>query len=59
MSVKKIGKAKADLETGLWGVEQKSEQFVMNQRRVDLRPDVKAMRLAYARHSAQKPPSAP
>ena len=56
MSVKKIGKAKADIETGLWDVLQKPDQFIMNQRLVDRRPDVKAMKLAYARHSAQKPP---
>ena len=57
MNVKKIGRAKADIETGLWGVEQKSEKFMMNQRLVDLRPDVKAMKMVYARHAGKKPPT--
>ena len=57
MTVKKIGKAKANIETGLWGVEQKSEQFIMDQRRVDLRSDVKAIKVAYSRHAGKKPPA--
>ena len=56
MSVKKVGKAKAQSETGLWGVEQKPAQFIMNPRLVDLRADVKAMKLVYSRHAGKKPP---
>ena len=57
MTVKKIGKGKVDLETGLWGVEAKSEQFMMNQRLVDGRSDVKALKAAYSRQAGKKPPS--
>ncbi len=56
MTVKKIGKGKADPETGLWGAEQKSERFMMNQRLVDRRPDVKTLKTAYSRHAGKKPP---
>jgi hypothetical protein len=55
--VKKIGIGKADPETGLWGVLMKSERFIMNQRRVDARSDVKALKAAYSRHAGKKPPS--
>lgn len=44
MTVKKIGKGKTDLETGLWGIENKPEKFRMNPRLVDRRPDVKALK---------------
>ncbi len=57
MTVKKIGKAKADLEQGLWSVEAKSEQFIMNPRRVDTRSDVKALKSSYSRHAGKIPPS--
>lgn len=57
MTVKKIGKGKADPETGLWGVEAKSERFIMNQRLVDARPDVKRLKYAYSRHAGKRFPS--
>lgn len=57
MAVKKIGKGKADPETGLWSVEAKSERFIMNQRLVEGRSDVKALKYAYSRHAGRNPPS--
>lgn len=57
MTVKKIGKGKADPETGFWGVEEKPERFIMNQRLVDARSEVKALKSAYSRHTGKKPPS--
>ena len=57
MRVKKIGKAKADPETGLWRVEQKPDRFIMNQRLVDKRPDVKHLKTVYSRHAGKKAPS--
>ena len=57
MTVKKIGIGKADIETGLWVVEAKSERFIMNQRLVETRSDVKALRSAYSRHASKYPPS--
>lgn len=57
MTVKKIGKGQADPETGLWGVEAKSERFIMNQRLVNARPDVKALKYAYSRHAGKNTPS--
>ena len=57
MTAKKIGKGKADPETGFWCVEAKSEQFIMNERLVDARSDVKALKSAYAKHARKKMPS--
>lgn len=57
MTVKKIGKGKALPELGLWGVEQRSERFVMSQRLVDRRPDVKALKTTYSRHASRTAPS--
>ncbi len=57
MIVKKIGKAKAEPDNGLWGVEAKSVRFTMNQRLVDTRPDVKALKAAYSRHASKRAPS--
>jgi len=57
MTVKKIGKGKADPETGLWGVEAESDRFRMNQRRVDTRPDIKALQSAYLRYASRRTPS--
>ncbi|GEM_PF-4629011 len=57
MTVKKMGKGKADPETGLWGVEAASDRFTMNQRRVDTRPDVKRLKSAYSRHAGKRTPS--
>ncbi|MBI3317514.1 MAG: hypothetical protein HYZ85_05895, partial [Candidatus Omnitrophica bacterium] len=57
MTAKKIGEAKAFVETGMWGVEKKPERFLMNERLVNLRPDVKAMKNAYSKHIHTKPPS--
>ena len=57
MTVKKIGKGKADPETGLWSVEQKPDRFIMNQRLVERRPDVKALRAAYSKHAGKNAPS--
>lgn len=57
MTAKKIGKGKADPQTGLWSVEAKPERFLMNQRLVDTRPDVKRLKSAYSRHAAKRTPS--
>ena len=57
MVVKKIGKAKAEPEAGLWGVEIKSEKFTMNQRIVEGRRDVKIVRSAYSKHSSKYIPT--
>lgn len=57
MTVKKIGKGKAFPEMGLWGVEQKSERFMMSQRLVDKRPDVKAMKMIYSKHASKNAPN--
>ncbi len=57
MTVKKIGKGKALPEMGLWGIEQKSERFMMSQRLVDKRPDVKAMKMIYSKHASRNAPT--
>lgn len=57
MIIKKIGKAKADLETGLWVLENKSERFEMNQRIIDSRRDVKIVRGAYLKQASRYIPS--
>ena len=57
MIVKKIGKAQADPEAGFWVVEMKPERFSMNQRLVDSRPDVKAMKSAHSKLARKKSPS--
>ena len=58
MAVKKIGKAKVDPETGLWGVETKPGLFfIMKQRLVEKRSDIKTSRAAYSKFSGKKPPS--
>ncbi len=54
MNVKKIGKAKPDLESGLWVIEDKPHQFRMNPRLVDLRPDVKALKSRPAKRLAKR-----
>jgi hypothetical protein len=59
MSVKKIGNGKADPETGMWSVEAKSERFIMNQRLVDGRSDVKALKYASSRPAAKNTSSTP
>lgn len=57
MPVKKIGKAKAFPEDGLWGIDTKPERYSMNERLVDLRPDIKAMKHVYLKHVGTQPPS--
>ncbi len=57
MTVKKIGKAKAEPDKELWGVEAKSVRFIMNQRLVDSRSDVKALKAVYSRHAGKRAPS--
>jgi hypothetical protein len=57
MNVKKIGKAKANPVTGLWEVEAKPVRFLMNQRLVEMRPEMKSLRSLYSRHASKKPPS--
>ncbi len=49
MSVKKIGKAKLNIEDEVWGLEGgREEKFMLNRRLVDARPDIKAFK---SRHS--------
>ena len=57
MIVKKMGKGQVDPETGLWSVPMKAERFLINQRLVDLRPDVKRLKSAYSRHASKAAPS--
>ncbi len=57
MAVKKIGKGKAFPEMGQWGVEQKPDRFTMNQRIVERRPEVKALKMIYSKHASLKPPA--
>ena len=55
--VKKIGRSKALPELGLWAVEQKSDRFMMSQRLVDKRPEVKAMKMIYSKHASKSAPN--
>ncbi len=55
--MKKLGKAKIDLERGLWYVESKPEHFHMNRRLVDTRPDVKKFMNKFRKEINQKRPS--
>ena len=57
MSVKKLGRAIADLENELWGVEGRNEKFHMNLRLVSSKPEVKAARSAYSKISSKDRPS--
>lgn len=55
--MKKLGKAKIDLESGLWYVENKPEHFHMNRRLVDTRPDVKKFMSKFKKAINAKRPS--
>ena len=57
MNVKKIGKAIAIPEEELWGVVAKSEQFLMNKRMVELRPEVKKMRTVFTKFAGKRTPA--
>ena len=57
MTVKKIGKGKALPELGLWAVEQKSDHFMMSQRLVDKRADVKSLKMIYSKHASKSAPN--
>ncbi|MBI3307668.1 MAG: hypothetical protein HYZ84_07680 [Candidatus Omnitrophica bacterium] len=57
MKAKKIGKAKAHPEKGMWGISEGTQWFIMNQRLVELRPDMKEAKAEYSRHVHTKPPS--
>lgn len=55
--MKKIGKARIDLEKELWTTENESAYFQNNRRLVDLRPDVKKFVAKYKRLINGKRPS--
>lgn len=55
--MKKLGKAKINLEKGLWYVESKPEHFHMNRRIVDTRPDVKKFMSRFRKELDAKRPS--
>ncbi len=57
MIVKKFGKAKADLESGLWILENKPDKFEMNQRIIESRRDVKIVKGAYLKQASKYIPS--
>lgn len=55
--MKKMGKAKINLEKGLWYVEMKPEHFHMNRRMVDTRADVKKFMSKFRKEINAKRPS--
>lgn len=55
--MKKIGKAKIDLEKELWTTENESAYFQINRRRVELRQDVKKFVSKYKKIMNGKRPS--
>ncbi len=57
MGIKKLGKAKINLEEELWTIEGRhADQFVMNRRLVDTRQDVKQLKKA-GKRIHRRPPS--
>jgi hypothetical protein len=57
ISVKRIGKAKLDLKSELWGIEGKPDKFLINKRLISKNADVKAFRHEYDRFVNGKKPS--
>lgn len=55
--MKKIGKAKIDLERDLWTTEREEQYFHMNRRLIDLRPDVKKFMAKFKKTFNEKRPS--
>ena len=59
MATQKLGKAKFELESELWALEGgRAEKFLMNQRLINARPDVKSLRASYAKIVNGKKPRA-
>ena len=55
--LKKIGKAKIDLEAELWFVEGRLDKYCFNRRLVDTRSDIKAVKSKYTKSITTPTPS--
>ena len=57
MRVKKLGKAEIELTDELWFVEGRADQYHMNRRLVDTRPDVKSFKAQYVKMIRKNTPA--